>query len=352
MGRKRKSWSTRGFQTGNKYSSGSRSIQTDNSGDVEHTPNQWRQRMSAEDYKLVVRRAPGGGLSTPDAEGSCTGIHLLRPKPSNGNDQPTASYLEGDGKGEMRFIHMDKCLDMFNISFQEHTNHGSSCLLPQFDIDKEIKKGVCWTMSLKCKNCDFISKKHKLYEEAQSTKRGPKHAMPNLGLQVALQETPISNTQARLILACINTPPPSHSSMHRTATMVGDMTAAAAEDDLKQRQEKVKHVNSLRGLPDQSPINISLDGRYNSNTIASRHKMGQNASQAIGTCIENQTGEKQIIGLHLANKLCHSGALLRSKGFKVKCPGHKGVSFTPVKRRVNPIIFQLVLKFVKEMMIQ
>ena len=80
--------------------------------------------------------------------------------------------------------------------------------------------------------------------------------MPNLGLQVALQETPISNTQARLILACINTPPPSHSSMHHTATMVVDMTTTADEDYFKQIRENLKHV---RGLADKAPINISLD---------------------------------------------------------------------------------------------
>ena len=57
------------------------------------------------------------------------------------------------------------------------------------------------------------------------------------------------------------------------------------------------------------------------------------ASQAIGPCVENQTEGKQIIGLHLANKLCNSVALLRSKGFKVKCPGHKGCTDTQ-----NPIL--------------
>lgn len=334
MGRKSREYQkNKGFKPGNKYGLGSRSSRSEISGDVEHLPNKWRPRMSAEDYDLAVRRPPGGGLSTPDSEGRCTGIHLLRPKPRNVDDQPTVKYLKGKGKGEMRIVQMDKCLDMFNICLTDHTKHGSACLLPQFAINKEVKKGVCWRMSLKCKNCDFIAKEFKLYDEAKSNKRGPKYAMPNLGLQVALQETPISNTQARLILACMNTPPPSHSSMHRTANKVGDMTTAAAEQDLQQECKKVRRSNRLRGLKESSGIKASFDGRYNSNSMGGRDKMGQNASQGIATCVEHQTEKKKIIGVSLTNKLCHKGALLRSKGSKVKCPGHKGCTATQ-----NPIL--------------
>ena len=280
--------------------------------------------MSFEDYSMVVKTAADGGISTPDVDGVNSAIHVLRPKPES-QDEATSEYLKGDGKGEMRLVHIDKFLEMFNTSLQEHLD--SSCKHPLFEVASEAKKGLCWKMALKCKNCKYVSIQYKLYEEVISSgKRGPKFAKPNLGLQVGLQETPISKSQARILLACMNTPPPCDSSLQQAANKVGELTSLAALKDLQDRCDKVKYINKLRGLPEEAPINISIDVRYNSNTIASRSKMGQNASQSIATCIENQTDKKQILGLSMANKLCHKGATLRSKGKKVSCPGHPGCS--------------------------
>ena len=326
---KKKCWKSKGFAKGHAFYK-----QQSSTTDLDHPSEgadgacderKWPQRMSAEDYALVVKKAADGTISTPDVDGTNSTIHVLRPKPKSA-DETMAKYLEGDGKGEMRIVHMDKMVAMFNHSIQHHQSTvGTSCDLPQFCIAKEIKKGVCWKMALRCKNCKYTSGKFKLYEEVESNgKRGPKFAKPNLGLQVGLQETPISKSQAMVILACMNTPPPCSSSLQRAANKVGDMTSMAAEQDLQGRRDKVKTINKLRGLPEDAPINVSIDVRYNSNTIASRNKMGQNASQATATCIENQTDEKQIIGISMLNKLCHKGAILRSKGKKVKCPGHPG----------------------------
>jgi hypothetical protein len=282
--------------------------------------------MTVEDYSLVVKKAPDGSLSTPDVDGESSGIHVLRPQPGN-EEGPTSSYLEGDGNGDMRLLHMDKLVEMFNTSITEHgCQPDATCPCPQFEVADEIKKGICWKMSVKCKCCKYTSVRYNLYEEVASNKRGPKYAKPNLGLQVGLQETPISKTKARVLFACMNTPPPCNNSLQEAANKVGDLTAVAAEKDLEKRCQRVKDINRMRGLPETSPINVSIDVRYNSNVIAARGKMGQNASQAIATCIENQTDQKQIIGISMGNKLCQKGASLRSKGIGVACPGHPGCS--------------------------
>lgn len=326
MGRKKNCWRSKGFSKGHAfYTQPSVSTDLDSpSKEADGDESRWLPRMSYDDYSMVVKMAPDGGLSTPDVDGVNSGIHVLRPKPKIAEDT-TSEYLSGDGKGEMRLVHMDKLMEMFNKIIEEHLD--SSCERPHFEVAKETKKGVCWKMSLKCSYCRYVSIQYKLYEEVISHgKRGPKFAKPNLGLQVGLQETPISKTQARVLLACMNTPPPCDSSLQQAANKVGDITSLAAEKDLQDRCQKVKYINKMRGLPEESPINISIDVRYNSNTIASRNKMGQNASQSIATCIEHQTDIKQILGISMANKLCHKGATLRSKGKKISCPGHPGCS--------------------------
>ena len=63
-----------------------------------------------------------------------------------------------------------------------------------------------------------------------------------------------------------------------------------------------------------------MDGRYNSTTISSREKPGQNASQAIGIACETMTEKQYIIAAAIQNKLCWTGAWLRGKCMEVECP--------------------------------
>ena len=84
--------------------------------------------------------------------------------------------------------------------------------------------------------------------------------------------------------------------------------------------EMLKDINFKRGN-DASEINIAMDGWYNSVTIDSRKKPGQNASQAIGLACETMTDRKLIIQACFKNKMCWTGAWLKGKGIEVQCPG-------------------------------
>ena len=92
----------------------------------------------------------------------------------------------------------------------------------------------------------------------------------------------------------------------------------------------------LRGLPENAPINISMYVRYNATTHKNSYGVGQAASQAIGAAIEWQTDQHQIVGFHLENKLCKVGAMLRSQGQHITCPGHERCSAT--LPAVDPIL--------------
>ena len=95
----------------------------------------------------------------------------------------------------------------------------------------------------------------KLYNEIETGKRGRKPATPNVGLQVGLQESMTGNVTGRVILTCLNLPVPNRSVMQRTANKVAAATATMTLEDLARKRERVKRVNRLRGLSEDSPIN-------------------------------------------------------------------------------------------------
>ena len=146
--------------------------------------------------------------------------------------------------------------------------------------------------------------------------------MPNLGLAVGLQDSPIGNTKARYLLASTHIPPPTKHAMQHLSNKVSDIITKLNTGDMKNRREQLKKLNlDIAGREYQS---ISMDARYNSAVYGSRHKCGQNASQAIMSVISQDGKEKEILDLFITNKLCWYGAWLRSRGYKCRCPGHIG----------------------------
>lgn len=290
----------------------------------------WRPRLSEEEFDRVAKPSPCGQMYTvTDAEGRYGDANLLRPRRVQAATR-TAQYLKREGThGEMRLVQRDKISNMWNETGREHAEYEYKCSNPQFDIKKEVKKGLCWKQQLKCNNCSFVGKMHNLYEEVPSSHTGAKAAAPNVGWQVGLQETPMGNTKARLLLAAANIPPPSRTTMNKMAAKVSKLTSAAIEQELSRERLRLQETNKMRGLPEDAPINVSIDGRYNSSVIASRSKAGQNASQAIAIAVENQTAQKKVVAAYLESKLCWTGSWLRNKGYAVHCPGgHEGCTAT------------------------
>ncbi|MEG7521476.1 MAG: hypothetical protein M3H12_00005, partial [Chromatiales bacterium] len=169
---------------------------------------------------------------------------------------------------------------------------------------------------------------YKLYTEIETGKKGRKPAAPNVGLQVGLQESTTGNAKGRLILTCLNLPVPNRSVMQKTANKVAAATATMTLADLAKKRDNIKRINRLRGLPENSPINIAMDSRYNSATITGAYHAGQNASQAIAVAVEKQSGHGDIVGISIQNKLCSLGASLRRRGQDVTCPGHANCTAT------------------------
>lgn len=295
----------------------------------------WGPRLSQAEFDRVAKPSPCGQLyRVSDAEGQYGTTNLLRPRKVKAPCR-TEEYLqrqdESTSSGEMRLMSKGKLSDMWNEARLQHDQYPGRCDNQHLSFceDSELQKGLCWKETLKCDNCGYIGIRHKLYDEVPSVSRGAKTAAPNLGWQVGLQESSMGNTRSRVVLAAANIPPPSRKAMNRAAAKVCDITSAAIEQELCKERLKLKETNKMRGLAEDAPINISIDGRYNSTVIASRNKAGQNASQAISIAVEHQTAQKKVVAAYMDNKLCWTGSWLRNRGFAVDCPGgHEGCTAT------------------------
>ena len=280
-------------------------------------------RLDHDVYQQVVRQTATGALVVPDSEGISGAAKLLRPRQAKAKlaDKYLKNIKEQDKKyGGMIIVDKEKMFHMFNQCQSKHSAEGR-CKIPEFQISKEIKKGICWKYILNCKNCLFVSETFNMYRDVPNCQRGAKTAAPNMALQVGLQDSPIGNSQMRHILATTDIDPPSRSAMQQTSNQVGSKTIILNDDDMSKRIEGLKNVNELRGLSRDTPIAVQMDARYNSTSIGSRKSLGQAASQAVGICCEDHTDEHQIIGMVVQNKLCWTGAWLKAKGYNVDCPG-------------------------------
>ena len=284
--------------------------------------HQWKV-LDRRQFNDVTFEDVNGVIKSVDCEGNPVPFKFLRPR-----DRSIPDFMETkefDISEDNRLIHQKRSVEMWNDIFFQHES--ANCPLASFHLLKEIKKGVCVEQQYTCKTCMFVSDSYKLYEVVDTPhKRGPKFAAANIGIASVLQDMPIGVKKASLLLCGgLGLAPPAKSGFQSNTNYVGEKIVELVQDDLKYERTRSKSINALKGLPLDSPINASGDTRYNTNTIASRGKFGQNSSQAVTVISTNQTRSHEIVGVHVANKLCWRGARMRNQGINVDCPGgHPG----------------------------
>ena len=78
---------------------------------------------------------------------------------------------------------------------ENHVQSYPQCSGKQMWVESgEIQRGSSWREQLKCDTFSFISKRNNLYTEAKSYKRWTKNAAVNIGSQVDMKYTSMSNT--------------------------------------------------------------------------------------------------------------------------------------------------------------
>lgn len=296
------------------------------------------KRIPKEDFDLVVKpvteaassKNPRGHLSTiltvPDPDGNECSVSYLRPEPSQSSLLEDAQIPETDsGNAELdtyRLFHLKKTEDLWNKAFREHGTYHPECSGNlEWDLEAEEKWGLCWQEQLTCKICNYKTGIHKLYNEVNTGKRGRKPAAPNYGVQVGLSHTSISNTSLSNILLASNIPPPSTSSLQKNSNTVGEMLIQSNISDMKNIREKIKELNTLKGLPADSPINVEMDCRYNNPIYSGAGKTPfQSGTQVTQVTVENMTPKKHVIALTNKSKLCSSRHVTTCKSKNVTLP--------------------------------
>ena len=297
------------FQKGNVPFNKGISTQVD---DIEDTPTEsagkWK-RLPQDLYDDVVQpSSKNSSQQFHDSYGRPTQSKLLRPSSTSTSRQQD---IEKDDDGvppdalTHRLLHLQKTEDLWNEAINGHRSCTGRL---KWDIKSEIQRGLGWRMRIICaEGCGYHSNMHNLYEEVEtaSPHRGPKAVAANIGIQIGLTHSMVSNTAFRNVLMAANVPPPSARVMQQTANKVCDAITVLNEQDMAKQREHLRDVNEGRGLPRDAPIRAEGDGRYN-NPLRSGagNTPFQPATQSTYTIIENSTEKKKIISVQTANKLC------------------------------------------------
>lgn len=271
-------------------------------------------RLNQNDFELVAQHtADGGMVFAHDSDGKICDTKLLRPKKNPPSFLDKLCESKGSSfSNDYKIIHPQKMQKMWQEAIRGHSNKNPECA-GELELDErgEVRYGVCWQERIKCSDCDYVSERHKLYEEIDTGKRGRKAAVPNIGLQVGLTHTGIGNTGLRTLLQSASIPAPSFTAMQRASYSVNKQIIHENENDMKNRRQKIKEVNEIKGLPSNAPIRVEGDGRFNNPLYAAAGSTPfQPATQVTYTICENVTKNKQIIAVNNQNKLCATGARL------------------------------------------
>ena len=216
---------------------------------------------------------------------------------------------------------------MFNSEIKIHAQLNINCNgILVFDSASSQKWGLVWRERLKCEKCTYIGIYYNLYEEVERNHkgRGRQTAKANVGFQIGLFSTPISNHCATRILNCTNIIAPTISGMQKTANSVAEAFIKLNNESIKDIMQTLKADNKTIGQKDPKSVRIEGDTCYNNPLFNSESTPFQAGTMATTTLCENNTLEKKIIGVHIASKLCVRASRLRNKGEKVSCPNHAG----------------------------
>ncbi|CAG2248093.1 unnamed protein product [Mytilus edulis] len=228
---------------------------------------------------------------------------LLRPKQDSSFldcKSMTAENIIRAEQDTYRLVHLQKSSEMWNESFRQHLSKRPTCKGNlQWNTHKEEQRGFVWRATLNCDNCNFISKKYKLYKEVQTTKKGPKPAAINYGMQVGLSQVSMGSSGLRKILLSGNIPAPSTKGMQNSANKVNEKIEIQNVADMADIRTELKTINKMRGHP-ESHIDVEGDGCYNNPLYSGIGKTPfQPATQSCYVVVENMTDKKA------SNQSCH-----------------------------------------------
>ncbi|CAG2202954.1 IKZF [Mytilus edulis] len=151
---------------------------------------------------------------------------------------------------------------MINTEMKNHMLYKQDCKGDlKFDTEAQVKWGLAWQERFQCNICGFKSAFHKLYEEVESLKRGRRAATVNIGAQVGLIHTPISNKNFSEILNAANIISPSSSGLQKCANKVSKVVEKVNKDDMENIRKNLANDNKTLGLSNEKLVRVESDAR-------------------------------------------------------------------------------------------
>lgn len=267
-------------------------------------------RLSVDEQQMVDDNPIPPAAEPAGAASDKSGVEFkfLRPrqsKPSGTRRQLSKTQIQRAESDSYRLLHCGEMWKMMNEVFREHRHqhpkcHGDLC----FDFQNEMQWGFCWRESVLCNRCSYKSKLYNIFREIETKGRGRRAATANVGLNIAMTQTPVGPSSVRKLLLGSNIPPPSVAGMQKVSKKVNTFIETENNADMKRRRLKLSEINEMRGQA-RHEISIQSDGLYNNSLWSGVTRTPyQPATQMAYVVAENVTGKHQIINVELVNKIC------------------------------------------------
>lgn len=183
-----------------------------------------------------------------------------------------------------------------------------------FDAAASRKWGICWSERLKCTRYMYVGKHYKLFEEVPSNIRGRRSGKPNVGLQLGLMSTPISNYGACRLFVNTDIIPPTYSAMRKQSNKISQAMVALNAKNMHEIRDTIARENELCGNKNSHKVCVEGDSCYNNPLFNSDSTPFQAGTIVTTTMYENNTSNKQMIGAFVGSKLCQIGSRLNNQG--------------------------------------
>ena len=217
----------------------------------------------------------------------------LRPKKEENPPEPSTKIKE-DENGILQLTKISQLISKFSEHFKN-----SHCVKPDPQVNIVHRKGLCLTLNVLCKNCNFASDRVKMYEEIRRRSRGVASGAINDGLSLSTAKSKVGPSDLQLILSCMNIKPPSLSSIGMKMNSVCDMITEINQDTLVENQNYVKEHTEAIGCS-SIDVPVETDTSYN-NRIQAGYEAG---TASFTPMIEQATGFSLPIAATIFNKIC------------------------------------------------
>ncbi|XP_045199019.2 uncharacterized protein LOC123553351 [Mercenaria mercenaria] len=289
---------------GNKYSKGSKKCLPLGAAVQYVRPTKLEAELLESD--LVIDAAMSSPFPKDDAHPV---VKILRPnsnRTSNASKNETKDSEVNTTTDCNKLFHVGKLWEMINCVTRQHRESNPSCCGDlAFDPHREMQRGIVWREAVLCDSCPYKSEMFNLYKEVNTGyTTGRKAAAANVGINVALTQTPIAASSLTKILAGGNIKPPSKRGITHMKRKVRNTIISENKRDMSERIQQLKKINKLKGRP-ETHIAAEVDAVYNNSLYSGVGRTPfQPATQCTLTVCENLTPKKQIVAVETVNKLC------------------------------------------------